>query len=436
MDKAKNRNPAADLRKMRRIIAEDPEWNLEIVPPLVDVCISHIVGNFGENPLFEELLPKHKQNVLKKLSPNIPLKITAPLINDESYWERCCRGRWELCDLSEYSGQWKRMFFERNAQETVETFVPEQSDIFKLEGTLQLSSQYVHRLRVNQLLPPPRDKAINGDDDDGLTEDGTLSVCNDHLNCGLILKNLHQLDELSLTFGVKNCGMNFDWSLFEFTARDSQLLANGLKATPTLRVFRLNRSKVGDQKGRLIISHLLDHPSLSVLDLSHNKLGDNAGRAIGKLLNGHSPKLVTVELSNNLIGKQGGVSIGHALHNNGIVRELNLRMNRLGDEGTQSILKALQGKNDSLLTLNIGSNDMGEASAQALSEMVIINKTLQNLNITCNKILEAGGKLIQHGMEENKSLLNFDLRLTEISQESEYCINQAVKDNQDRGGTR
>ncbi len=59
--------------------------------------------------------------------------------------------------------------------------------------------------------------------------------------------------------------MNFDWSLFEFTARDSQLLANGLKATPTLRVFRLNRSKVGDQKGRLIISHLLDHPSLSVL---------------------------------------------------------------------------------------------------------------------------------------------------------------------------
>lgn len=47
-------------------------------------------------------------------------------------------------------------------------------------------------------------------------------------------------------------------------------------------------------------------------------------------------------------------------------------------------------------------------------------------------LTQAGGKLLQEGMEENKSLLMLDLRLTEISQESEYCINQAVKDNQDR----
>lgn len=31
---------------MRRVIAEDPEWNLETVPPLVDTCINHIVNNF------------------------------------------------------------------------------------------------------------------------------------------------------------------------------------------------------------------------------------------------------------------------------------------------------------------------------------------------------------------------------------------------------
>ena len=31
---------------MRRIIAEDPDWNLETVAPLVDVCITHIVHNF------------------------------------------------------------------------------------------------------------------------------------------------------------------------------------------------------------------------------------------------------------------------------------------------------------------------------------------------------------------------------------------------------
>ncbi len=36
---------------------------------------------------------------------------------------------------------------------------------------------------------------------DRLSEDGALSVYKDHLDCGIILKNLHQLEELSLTFG-------------------------------------------------------------------------------------------------------------------------------------------------------------------------------------------------------------------------------------------
>ena len=43
---AVHHNPAADPRSMRRVIAEDENWNLETVPPLVDACIKHIVDNF------------------------------------------------------------------------------------------------------------------------------------------------------------------------------------------------------------------------------------------------------------------------------------------------------------------------------------------------------------------------------------------------------
>ena len=39
-------NPAADLRNMRRIIAEDPEWSLATVPMLAELCVKHIVDNF------------------------------------------------------------------------------------------------------------------------------------------------------------------------------------------------------------------------------------------------------------------------------------------------------------------------------------------------------------------------------------------------------
>ena len=103
-------------------------------------------------------------------------------------------------------------------------------------------------------------------------------------------------------------------------------------------------------------------------DLSHNKLGDGTGRAIGKLINGHCPKLTVLNLSNNLIEAIGGISIGHALQNNSTLKELDLRMNSLSDEGVQPIFKALY-KNTTLVTLNVGSNNIGESSAPVLSEV-------------------------------------------------------------------
>ena len=59
--------------------------------------------------------------------------------------------------------------------------------------------------------------------------------------------------------------MNFQWILFEFTAADCQLLGKALQATPTLEVFRLRESKVSNERGRVLVAHLLDHPSLQTL---------------------------------------------------------------------------------------------------------------------------------------------------------------------------
>ena len=121
------------------------------------------------------------------------------------------------------------------------------------------------------------------------------------------------------------------------------------------------------------IMHLVSLPTLVsslCTDMSHNKLGDGSGRAVAKLLNGHAPKLASVDLSDNLIGIQGGVAIGHVLQLNNTLRELNLRMNGLYNEGVQPIVKALE-RNTSLLCLNIGSNNVGESSAPALSDVSV-----------------------------------------------------------------
>ena len=129
------------------------------------------------------------------------------------------------------------------------------------------------------------------------------------------------------------------------------------------------------------------------IDLSYNKLSNGAGRALGKLLNGHSV-LHTLNITSNSIGSIGGISLGHALNVNTTLTHLNLRLNRyvckiitnvacncrLGDEGVQPILKALM-KNATLVSLDLSSNDFGEATASILSE---VHNFLLDKSLLCN----------------------------------------------------
>lgn len=56
-------------------------------------------------------------------------RVTGPLIEDEGYWERCCKERWSLCMVTDHGGKWKRMYFEKHIQEIIEQFTPNTSNI-------------------------------------------------------------------------------------------------------------------------------------------------------------------------------------------------------------------------------------------------------------------------------------------------------------------
>ena len=119
-----------------------------------------------EHPVLEQLDSYYREKVLEHLPTSVPLNTTAPLIADEDYWKRCCNARWKLCDIAEHGYSWKTLFFERHVQEAVEKHVPGQSSMEELMGVLQLSSPFVRRLVVRQLLPPVQDTALSLDDDD------------------------------------------------------------------------------------------------------------------------------------------------------------------------------------------------------------------------------------------------------------------------------
>lgn len=427
-----HQNQAADGRKMRRIIAEDPEWNLMTVPLLSELCIRSIVKHYQTHPRHDELTDKIRKKVLAQIPTTIPLKISSELISSEDYWQRCCKAKYRVNDVTRYGNSWKRMYFERELKSVIENFVPNRSEWTKLNELIALGAVYVHRLDIQQLLPPVelerREFNLDNEEDDE-EEAGNVKdkVDCDHFDFGNLIPKLKNLEEIKVVYGVKDCGMNFEWQLFEFTKKDCQVLAKCVSQCHTLRSLHINWSKIDDDKIRLFISQILDHPTLVELNLAHNVISDRGSRAIGKFLNGHS-KIEKLNLSNNQIRAVGAQAIAHALIKCQTIRELDLRLNRLGDEGGQAIAKALL-KNSTLIRLNLASNNMTEPTAALIANSIATNKTLRYLDLSSNRLGPDGGKSIQDAMKDNNTLIELDLRLTDCGQESEYVINQILKTN-------
>ncbi|XP_071891800.1 dynein regulatory complex subunit 5 isoform X2 [Anas platyrhynchos] len=378
----------ADSYCIHRII-EDPEWSLAAVPQLTELCLQHIVHNFTQNPILDRLLPEHQRKVLDRLPTALPLAVTANLVSDEDYWKRCCTERWQVLEL------------------------------------IPLCKDYVRKLEVDQFLPPLKvDPEEEADDiSDSESDLGLGEVPVHHYDLGALVTALPYLEELHLTYGVKDCGMNFEWNLFKFTYQDCCNLAGAVKKCHKLKVFKLTRSNVDDDKTKLLVRSLLDHPALVELNLSHNLIGDTGAQAVGKLIN--RSKLETLDLCNNKIHQAGAQALAQALAQNCILTSLNLRLNYLGDEGGEAMGRALLA-NATLKSIHLGSNMLSEPSAVLLSQVLAQNATLTSINLSCNHIGPDGGKQLLEGLAGNKTLTEFDLRLAEVGQENEFLIGQML----------
>ncbi|XP_029984870.1 dynein regulatory complex subunit 5 [Sphaeramia orbicularis] len=422
-------SPAEDSNKMRRVIAEDPDWSLMLVPFLSTLCLESIARNMEKKPIFEELNPLQREFVQGKLSVSLPLHVTANLISDGVYWKRCCEERWEICDVAHYGNSWKRMFFERHLENMIELFIPDVTQPETILDMVPLCKNYVKRLDISQLLPPIKEpqkeeeeystELVNDNDYEGPSID--------HFDFSILLDKLDNLEEFHLVYRVRQCGMNFEWEMFGMTDRDCESLAKALKSCKTLKRLRLHQSNIEDKQCRLLVKNLLDHPSLRELDFSHNLIGDRGARAIGKLLS--RSKLQVLNMYDNNIRDPGARAIAHALSKNSTLLSLNLQLNRLRDEGGQSIGQALI-KNNTLLHLHLGANEVTGPSAVAISKALLQNNTLKSINLSSNKLGVDGGKALQEAMSTNTTVTECDIRLTEVDESDVSLINQVVWSNQ------
>lgn len=183
-------------------------------------------------------MPTERDFLQEKLSTSLQLHVTAGLIGDGVYWRRCCEQRWDICDVSCYDHSWKRMFLERHMEELIELFIPNVTDPMTVLEMVTLCGNYVKRLEISQLLPPVMEpKEEEEEEESGLELEGDSDRPSmDHFDFSLLLHKLSSLEELHLMYQVKQCGMNFEWTMFEMSDRDCESLAKALKSCQTLKV--------------------------------------------------------------------------------------------------------------------------------------------------------------------------------------------------------
>ncbi|CAF3923814.1 unnamed protein product [Adineta steineri] len=111
--------------------------------------------------------------------------------------------------------------------------------------------------------------------------------------------------------------------------------------------------------------------------------------------------VTTLELGGNEIGNQGAQHLANALEGNKTLTTIYLGGNKIGDQGVQHLGHSLE-INKTLTTLYLRGNKIGAKGAQHLANALESNKTLTILYLGGNKIGDQGAEYLGNALRMNK----------------------------------
>ena len=154
-------------------------------PPLSDLCVAVLADSFASRPTLRSIPTRFISRVTALLPTSLPLDVTAPLIDDETFWKRSALERWANCQVSEHGSSWKRLYFECNLADFLESFDPTEfssglDPTAELMRVLSISKDYIFSLRLKQFLS--------------------------HLDMEMLFQHVPSLCNLDMTYGVKQIG--------------------------------------------------------------------------------------------------------------------------------------------------------------------------------------------------------------------------------------
>lgn len=153
-----------------------------------------------------------------------------------------------------------------------------------------------------------------------------------HYDISALLDPLPNLCALSIVYGRKRLGMEYERGLFGMKIVDAQYLVRYIRCCQTLVKLALPCNMIDDELVKIVMGGLETCVMLTDLDLSHNNIGDRGARRLAKLLD-RPYVLHSLDLSDNVIHANGCMHLGAHLADNMTLEHLNLRLNRSEDNG-------------------------------------------------------------------------------------------------------
>ncbi|XP_048051933.1 NACHT, LRR and PYD domains-containing protein 12-like isoform X5 [Megalobrama amblycephala] len=209
------------------------------------------------------------------------------------------------------------------------------------------------------------------------------------------------------------------------------LLSDGLKdPNCKLEILWLSRCKITAAGCASLTSALRSNSHLRELDLSMNKIG---GRGLTRLSDGLKDphcKLEKLKLIQCNITDKGCAALASALRSNSHLRELDLTVNKIGDEGLMLLSDGLMDPNCKLEKLMLSQCNITAEGCAALVSALRSNSHLRELDLSMNKIGDEGLMLLSDGLKDlHCKLEKLELGCCEITAEGCAALASALRSN-------
>ena len=217
----------------------------------------------------------------------------------------------------------------------------------------------------------------------------------------------------SRTFSIRESGLG---------SNSAQKIGEIIKNNNYFAYIDLSKNALKDEGAMILLRSIKKSMSIVHLDISSNEITAEGSQGIINELTHHN-SLASFDISSheglhrNRIGLQGAQAFVSVLQTNKILAFLNLAGTGLGPEGLECLIEGLRG-NLTLTSLNISSNYFGPKPIENLA-VALLNTDLRELDISMNKIGNEGceyiSMLISGGYDGFCTIMKFDLSENEIT---------------------